>query len=110
MANVELNLHFNKSGFFLGQNEPNPFADYTVIEYGFFEGRMVELQIFDKYLRRISSVSERYVSWLGKPFIFQFYNYPNDYYYYYLKENNTGIIESKKMILFNPEKLITLPH
>lgn len=110
MANVELNLQFNRSGFFLGQNEPNPIKDYTVIEYGFFEGRIVELKIFDQYLRQVGSVSERIVTWIGKPYIFQTKNAANGCYYYYLKENYTGIISSKKMILFNPERFISLPH
>jgi hypothetical protein len=109
-ANYNLNNEFNSEGFFLSQNEPNPFSKYTWIEYGFFQGQKLELKIFDLFMREVNSYSEKYNEWIGKPFLFESKDLPDGVYYYYLKENYSGIIDAKKMILFDPEKIKFLPH
>lgn len=107
---VDLELRFNDYGYFLGQNEPNPFSKYTRIEYGFFQGYMVELKIFDSFLRQLDKFTDYYIDWIGKPYLFETKEFPNGVYSYYIKENFAGILDYKKMILFNPEKIISLPH
>ena len=110
LANYELNYQFNYKGYFIGQNKPNPFSDYTRIEYGFFQGSMLALKIFNSFIRQVDSCKERYVEWMGRPFLFNSKNLPNGVYSYYLQENYSGIVDAKKMILFDPQKIITLPQ
>jgi hypothetical protein len=110
LANYELNYQFNYKGYFLGQNKPNPFSDYTRIEYGFFQGSMLALKIFNSFIRQVDSCKERYVEWMGRPFLFNSKDLPNGVYSYYLQENYSGIVDAKKMILFDPKKIITLPQ
>jgi len=102
-ANYNLNGQFNAQGFFLGQNEPNPFLKYTWIEYGFFQGQILKLKILDSFIRQVDSYTEKYIEWIGKPFLFESKDLPNGVYYYYLTENYSGILDYKKMILYNPE-------
>jgi len=110
MAYFESNFQFNNKGFFLAQNEPNPFSNYTKIEYGYFEGRMVEIKILDHLLRQVDGFLEKYIFWIGKPYLFESEDLPNGIYSYYLKENNSGIVDVKRMVLFDPDKIITLPR
>lgn len=109
-AEYELNYQFNSSGYFLGQNNPNPFSNCSRIEYGFFNGYQMKLKIFDPFMREIAVTEERYIDWIGKPYVFNASKLPNNMYYYCLTENYSGILDNKKMILFNPEKIIFLPH
>ena len=97
-------------GFFLDKNEPNPFSDYTRIEYGFFQGNMLGIKVFDSFLRQVDAHTEYYIEWIGKPYLFESKDLPNGIYSYYLKENYSGIVDAKKMILFDPEKIIILPR
>ena len=110
IMNVNLEMRFNEYGFFLGQNEPNPFSDYTRIEYGFFQGNMLGIKVFDSFLRQVDAHTEYYIEWIGKPYLFESKDLPNGIYSYYLKENYSGIVDAKKMILFDPEKIIILPR
>jgi hypothetical protein len=110
IANYELNNQFNANGYFLGQNKPNPFSNFTRIEYGFYYGHQMELRILDSFMKQVATREEHYIDWIGKPFVFDAGNLPNGIYDYYLTENYSGIVDVKKMILFNPQKIITLPQ
>lgn len=105
-----IDSRINEFGFFLGQNEPNPFSTFTKIEYIFYDGSYVEVNIFDVYGRLIDYYRERPREILARPLIFNSGNNPNGIYFYHLKEKYQGIVDVKKMILFDPEKVITLPH
>ena len=98
-------LRMNDFNFYLAQNLPNPFIGQTKIEYTFSEGRNVEIILTDVYGRMIASSFEKYVGIWAKPFIFKAGNNPNGVYFYYLKERYNGIIDAKKMLLFDPKKL-----
>jgi hypothetical protein len=110
IMNVNLEMRFNEYGFFLGQNKPNPFSSYTKIDYGYFEGSMVEIKILDSFLRQVDSSIEYFLHWIGKPYLFESKDLPNGIYSYYLKENYSGIVDAKKMILFDTDKIIFPPH
>lgn len=112
MANVELNLKFNEKGFFLGQNEPNPFSNFTIIEYGCWECKDLVLNILDKFGRIVIHNFIDRTYYFSAPYIVQETDFPNGIYYYYLKAScdypfsyYNEILDFKKMVLFNPKNL-----
>ena len=117
LASLYLDQRLNFEGYYLAQNEPNPFSNFTKIEYGCFECRDVELTIKDIFNRKVMSNSNSIVYMHGPTFILENTRLANGVYYYDLSsaliypfKGDRELLDTKKMILFNPEKIITLPH
>ena len=109
LADSDIDMRFNELGFFLSDNEPDPFSSITKIEFG-LEGTDVELKVFDYLGKEVYKLAVPRQYMYGPPYFFDGKDHPNGVYFYYLKEKYKGILDSKKMILFDYEKIITLPH
>jgi len=110
LNHFSLDVRFNDLGFFLEQNTPNPFSKHTIIEYGYLQDKYYSVKVFDIFDRFIDESVEASMAIWGQPLIFKAGENPNGIYFYYLVEKNRGVIDAKKMVLFDPEKIITLPH